>query len=89
MFTVRAKPSKKSTIQKWHDECLLHDYRQARRRDSRQRLASNEGRTVDALALAGDEGRDKLRKAAGRCKYPLIRRSPNGTTRQAEGLSFL
>ena len=27
-----------------------------------------EGQTVDALALGGDEGRDKLRKARGRCK---------------------
>ncbi len=27
-----------------------------------------EGQTVDALALGGDEGRDKLRKAVGRCK---------------------
>ena len=27
-----------------------------------------EGQTVDALALGGDEGRDKLRKAWGRCK---------------------
>ena len=27
----------------------------------------------DALALGGEEGRDKLRKAAGRSKYPLIR----------------
>ena len=26
---------------------------------------------VNALALRGDEGRDKLRKAAGRSKYPL------------------
>ena len=34
----------------------------------------------DALALGGDEGRDKLRKAAGRSKYPLIRRFPNGAT---------
>ena len=34
----------------------------------------------DALALGGDEGRDKLRKAAGRSKYPLIRRCPNGAT---------
>ena len=25
----------------------------------------------DALALGGDEGRDKLRKAAARGKYPL------------------
>ena len=34
----------------------------------------------DALALGGDEGRDKLRKAAGRGKYPMIRGSPNGAT---------
>ncbi len=34
----------------------------------------------DAWALGGDEGRDKLRKAAGRSKYPLIRRCPNGAT---------
>ena len=36
----------------------------------------------DALALGGEEGRDKLRKAAGRSKYPLIRGSPNGATRR-------
>jgi len=36
---------------------------------------------VDALALTADEGRGKLRKAAGRCKLPLIRRCPNGATR--------
>ena len=30
----------------------------------------NQGRTGDALALRGDEGRDKLRKAAGRRKWP-------------------
>ena len=30
------------------------------------------------MALRADEGRDKLRKAAGRSKYPLIRRYPNG-----------
>ena len=28
------------------------------------------GRTGDALALRGEEGRDKLRKAAGRRKWP-------------------
>ena len=41
---------------------------------------SKEGRRADALALRADEGRDKLRKASGRGKYPLIRRSPNGAT---------
>ena len=29
----------------------------------------------------GDEGRDKLRKAAGRSTCPLIRGQPNGVTR--------
>ena len=35
----------------------------------------------DALALGGDEGRDKLRKAAVRGKYPSSRGCPNGATR--------
>ena len=39
------------------------------------------------MALGGDEGRDKLRKATGRGKYSLIRRSPNGATRLVEGQS--
>ena len=34
----------------------------------------------DALALKGEEGRDKLRKALGRSKYPLIQRYPNEGT---------
>ena len=38
-------------------------------------------RRVDALALGADEGRDKLRKAAGRSTCPVIRRCPNGETR--------
>ena len=29
---------------------------------------SKKGRTEDALALTSEEGRDKLRKAMGRCK---------------------
>ena len=33
------------------------------------------------LALRADERRDKLRKASGRSKYPLIRRYLNGETR--------
>ena len=37
-------------------------------------------RRVDALALRADERRDKLRKATGRSKYPLIRRYLNGET---------
>ena len=40
----------------------------------------------NALALRGDEGRDKLRKAAGSGKHTLIRRYPNGATQYAEGI---
>ena len=42
--------------------------------------SSEEERRVDALALRADERRDKLRKATGRRKYPLIRRCLNGQT---------
>ncbi len=34
----------------------------------------------DALAPRADEGRDKLRKATVRSKYPMTRRYPNGET---------
>ena len=34
----------------------------------------------DALALGGDEGRDKLRKAVPRGKYPHKHGCPNGAT---------
>ena len=47
-----------------------------------------EGRMVDALAHSGDEGRDKLRKATVRRKWPLTRGYPNGTT-QVFGLAGL
>ena len=40
----------------------------------------------NALALRGDEGRDKLRKAAGSGKHTLIRRYPNGETRYIEDI---
>ena len=39
----------------------------------------------DAQALEGEEGRDKLRKAAGIGKYDLIRRYPNGATHHLGG----
>ena len=42
---------------------------------------------ADAWALGAEEGRDKLRKAAGRSKYPLSRGCLNGGTRQEELLS--
>ena len=34
------------------------------------------------VALGGEEGRDKLRKAAVRGKFPVTRGCPNGETRQ-------
>lgn len=34
--------------------------------------------------MRGEEGRDKLRKAAGIGTYELIRRYPNGATRMVE-----
>ena len=42
----------------------------------------------DALVLRGEEGRAKLRKATGNRTEVLIRRYPNGATRQVEGLTF-
>ena len=40
----------------------------------------------NALALRGEEGRDKLRKAAGIGTYELIRRYPNGVTQHVEDM---
>ena len=36
------------------------------------------------MALRADERRDKLRKAAGRSKYPVNRRSLNGETHMSK-----
>ena len=49
----------------------------------KERRSSYKGLTEDALVHGAEEGRDKLRKAAGRSKYLLIRRYPNeGTQRE-------
>ena len=45
-----------------------------------QEAVKQKERRVDALALGAEEGRDKLRKAAGRSTYPEIRGCPNGET---------
>ncbi len=42
---------------------------------------------MDDLVLSGDEGRDKLRKAAGIGTHNMIRRYPNGATRYVEDMS--
>ena len=41
----------------------------------------------DALALRGEEGRDKLRKSTGIGTYEMIRGYPNGATRLVEDQS--
>ena len=38
------------------------------------------------VALRGEEGRDKLRKAAGIGTHELIRRYPNGATHHVEDM---
>ena len=42
--------------------------------------SSYEEHKEDALALGAEEGRDKLRKAVVRSKYPAIHRYPNEGT---------
>ena len=44
--------------------------------------SSAKGRTVDALASQGDEGRGKLRQAWGSGKHTLIPGFPNGAIRR-------
>ena len=38
------------------------------------------------VALRGEEGRDKLRKATGSGTYTVIRRCPNGATHYVEDI---
>ena len=53
-----------------------------------KRLSKKE-RRVDALALRAEERRDKLRKAAGRSKYPLSRRCLNEETHISEKICII
>ena len=61
------------------------DAREQRRSRDREEITSKRSskkeRREDALAPGAEEGRDKLRKASGRSKYPIIRGCPNGETR--------
>ena len=45
-----------------------------------EKRSSYKGLTEDALVYGAEEGRGKLRKAAGRSKHPAIRRYPNEGT---------
>ena len=47
-----------------------------------EEITELKGRMGDALALGGEEGRDKLRKAVGSGTYTEIRGYPNGATRR-------
>ena len=54
--------------------------RKAERYPPKRARLSKEEHREDALALRAEERRDKLRKAAGRSKYPEIRGYLNGET---------
>ena len=56
--------------------------------DQATKKSSYKEHRVDALAPYADEGRGKLRKATGSRKQALIRRHPNGGTRQPKRLSL-
>ena len=55
--------------------------------DQATKKSSYKEHRVDALAPYAEEGRGKLRKAACSRKQALIRRYPNGGTRQVKNLS--
>ena len=52
-----------------------------KKREQKHRQVKRKEHRANALASGAEEGRDKLRKAAGRSTYPSIRRYPNGETR--------
>ena len=71
--------SEKQTSKK--EACMQAGRREQERCNAmQQERPSKKGRRADALALRADERRDKLRKAAGRGKCPVIRRCLNGET---------
>ena len=57
---------------------LRKSYRNANR--EKEKVQATKSIEVDALVHGAEEGRDKLRKAAERSKYPETRRSPNEGT---------
>lgn len=70
-------------------ECAESRERFVRQEGEREIWSSEQGSTEDALELSGEEGRGKLRKAAGRSKHPEIRGLPNGVTRLSGAQSFM
>ena len=57
-------------------------HRCIRFKKAKEKEKANKGARGMPVALGGDEGRDKLRKAAARGKCPVTRRCPNGETRR-------
>ncbi len=57
--------------------------------DQATKKSSYKEHRVDAMAPYADEGRGKLRKAAGNCKQVLIRRYPNGGTQPEQCLAVV
>ena len=51
-----------------------------------KRRSSYKEQRENALAPGADEGRGKLRKAAGNCTQVSIRRCPNGETRDRKSV---
>ena len=51
-------------------------------RNAKRKWSSYKGRRANALASEAEEGRGKLRKAAGSGKHTSIRRYPNGAIRR-------
>ena len=63
-----------------HERAEKH--RCIRFKKAKEKEKANKGARGMPVALGGDEGRDKLRKAAARGKCPVTRRCPNGETRR-------
>ena len=81
------KLGKASRKGKYENECWSEDTSSKSsvktKDDEREpkKRSSYKERRANAWAPRAEEGRDKLRKAAVRSKYPTTRRYPNGATR--------
>ena len=58
----------------------MRERKRSKKETLREKRSSYKGLTEDALVRGAEEGRDKLRKVAGRSKYPVIRKYPNEGT---------
>ena len=58
-------------------------------KDKEARSSSEQEHKVNALAQGAEEGRDKLRKATGSCKWATIRGYPNVETRMVKNHTSL